>query len=634
MLKFIPDYPDSIGVIGIINEIRIIAAVLPAIFISSQITPAIASFLPVLISTDLPSTSTQLAQAKSLDMIQAGLSFVLAIVIFITLWFLTKNLQSRLNPRFNRGNRDQTPKLQQPQVKNHPITSFVLLAIFLILIFNPNYLHGRFDQVEEGFWLAWMQGLLGGQTLYRDIASYHPPLIPWLLYGFEKIFGASLFNQRLFFQILAMLGSVFFFLFSQKTIKNSILRLAVLVLFAIFTQSTVIVRNNVEIRLGIALLSLTLFSSSFKNIKWLFLSGAAAALAVFTSIEIGLAVWATLSLTLLLALLKNGFCEFRRLLFFQGGFASTGALFILYLASAGSLGNFLDQQISYAQNLSGGYLNTTIYAGLGTDKWLYLPILAILIAAFLKAAQQFIQSKTITPDSQILTSLVIFSIFTLRIFLGRSDYPHLLFVLPVAILLFLMMTEAALIKISAGKNGVGWVVAVAVILFLANTHFLGDFLQKQPFFLHQTPDSIGVSPDQSRFNRDQIGVGVSLPRIGSSFLPPDQAEQIKNVTAALQKRTSGKEAIFIYPQGQEYYFFADRANATNFYTPLAFFAEKYQKQMLDQLDKNKPNTILYYPQADFFGIKVKSLSVIRNHIENLYRIEEQVGDWEIRQKIN
>lgn len=602
-----------------INEIRIIAAVLPAIFISSAITPTIASFLPVLISTDLPSTSTQLAQAKSLEMVQAGLSFVLAIIIFTTLWFLTKNLQSRLN-------RDQTPKLQLPEVKKHPVTSFVLLAIFLILIFNPNYLHGRFDQVEESFWAAWTQGLFGGHTLYKDIASYHPPLIPWLLYGFEKIFGASLFNQRLFFQILAILGSVFFFLFSQKTIKNLSSRLAVLILFVIFVQSSITVRNNAEIRLGMALLSLTFFYLSFKNIKWLYLSGATAALALFTSIEIGLAVWVTLSITLLLAILKNSRPETKRLIVFQSGFVLICALFSLYLALSGSLGNFLDQQVSYAQNLSGGYLNTTIYAGLGTDKWLYAPMLAILIAAFLKAAKQFIQSKTITKDSQILTSLVIFSIFTLRIFLGRSDYPHLLFVLPVAILLFFMMAEAAISKISAGKNEAGWAVVAVVVLLLANTHFLGDFLQKQPFFLHLTPSDL-VSPDL-------IGVSVNLPRIGGSFLPPDQAEQIKNVTGAIQKRTSGKEAIFIYPQGQEYYFFADRANATNFYTPWAFFAEKYQKQMLEQLDKNKPNIILYYPQADFFGIKVKSLSAIRNHIENLYLPEEKVGDWEIRRKIN
>jgi hypothetical protein len=78
--------------------------------------------------------------------------------------------------------------------------------ILFIFLYNPTFYMGSFDTVEEGFWAGWLQRMLQGLAMYRDFAIYHPPLLPGGLYIFSKIFGASLYNMRLYFNLLQIVG--------------------------------------------------------------------------------------------------------------------------------------------------------------------------------------------------------------------------------------------------------------------------------------------------------------------------------------------------------------------------------------------------------------------------------------------
>ena len=89
--------------------------------------------------------------------------------------------------------------------KLYPIT------ILFIFLYNPTFYIGSFDSIEEGFWAGWRQRSLNGQTIYRDFAAYHPPILLWGLSLFSKIFGESLHNLRLYFHLLQVIGLVILF---------------------------------------------------------------------------------------------------------------------------------------------------------------------------------------------------------------------------------------------------------------------------------------------------------------------------------------------------------------------------------------------------------------------------------------
>jgi len=79
------------------------------------------------------------------------------------------------------------------------------LALFFMISYDPLFYFGNLDSVEEGFWLAWLQRLISGQTLYKDVAVYHPPGIIWGLGFFVKIFALHAL-QKVFQRIVFSAG--------------------------------------------------------------------------------------------------------------------------------------------------------------------------------------------------------------------------------------------------------------------------------------------------------------------------------------------------------------------------------------------------------------------------------------------
>ncbi len=163
------------------------------------------------------------------------------------------------------------------------------LLILFIFLYNPIFYLNTFDSIEEGFWAGWLQRLLSGQFIYKDFAAYHPPALAWGLYFFTKIFGASLFNLRLYFHLLQILGIVIIYLALNKVTKSKIIQIGILALIVAYGSS--LVRNNIEIRVGSAIVPLLFvyWHNLNKRKLFLFIAGAMACLAFFVSLETGAA---------------------------------------------------------------------------------------------------------------------------------------------------------------------------------------------------------------------------------------------------------------------------------------------------------------------------------------------------------
>ena len=271
--------------------------------------------------------------------------------------------------------------------QNLKISSKLYPIIFIALLtYNPLYYLGNFDSVEEGFWLGWLQNMLSGKVLYKDIAAYHPPIIPWLIFLVNSALGASIKNTRLLFHLLEIAGFGIIFLLINKLITKKIYK--ALTMLIVFSLPLEYVKNNVTIRLAVGL-------AAIYTARYSVFSGILSALAFFVSLEVGIAV--IISLTI-----SNCLISFKRLRRYLSGVFIGFSPIVLYLALKGALLPFIEQASFYAKAFSEGYFNTPldrairtsllhwhlIWQNFATPAWMVefarMIILAALMVVFLK----------------------------------------------------------------------------------------------------------------------------------------------------------------------------------------------------------------------------------------------------------
>lgn len=522
-------------------------------------------------------------------------------------------------------------KFKPRMLHKNPVILFLnpVLIIFLIA-FNPAFNIGNFDSVEEGFWLAWIQRLMNGEVLYRDVAVYHSPLIPWGMYIFSKINGFNLYSERLFLHLLQVLGVIFYFFFARKIIKNTFF--AILASFVFLAVTSTLVRNNIEIRLGLSLLSLYLFFAYFRSKKWWFLfsSGIAVAVSLMTSLESGLAVLITLIIGL------NIFSEtkflslprFKENLYLISGAVLTLSLFAGYLISTGSLAAFFEQTIFYARAFSLGYFNSAMersvthsyfhfdvfdeYLDSVTIFWEFtkLTFFGFLIFGIYKLiSRQKISSETV----QVLIT-AFFGLILTRATLGRSDWYHLLFVSGVALLLVFYVLS----KLFEKQKILTFCIVLFITLVVARPNINNAFLNST-FFKFQSYGKVFGDYKSYNFYR---GEGVL---IGMEIDTQPMFDLVEYITLNSNK----EEKIFVFPWNPEIYFYTDRTGATRFDTPYAFFSENYQNQMIGELKKNRPKFIILNANMNFGGLTTGALSRVNEFIGTSYKRDRIFGPYDL-----
>ncbi|MGB6839231.1 MAG: hypothetical protein WBE27_03125, partial [Microgenomates group bacterium] len=235
------------------------------------------------------------------------------------------------------------------------------IAIIFIVFYNPLFYIGNLDSIEEGFWLSWLQRLINKQTIYKDFFAYHPPLIIWFIYIFTSLTQYSIYYFRLFIHLLQILGLVIFYFALDSLLKRRINKVIALLIIASLTTTT-LVRNNAEIRVAVGILPIIFFYKAQVNPRLYLISGILSALAVFISVDTGIAA---------LLAISAGIILFDRKLetikkFIIGVFI--GSLPVLvFLAYTNSLSNLLSQITFYANAFSQGYFNIPLERSIQTS---------------------------------------------------------------------------------------------------------------------------------------------------------------------------------------------------------------------------------------------------------------------------
>ncbi len=510
---------------------------------------------------------------------------------------------------------------------------FVYPALLVTLIaYNPGFFIGKVDSVEEGFFLSWIERLNYGQVLYKDVAVYHTPLIVWGMYLFSKILGFTIYNERLFLHLLQISGFVVYLFFVKKFIKNPV-NIALTLLAFIALASTSIVRNNVEIRLGIGLLGLLFLFNFLSSSKkyWLMLAGAGAGIGLLTSPEVGISVLVTTIVFLNIFTKPASFGKDRLTLnlFYLGGLATILVPFMLYLIITNSLNPFFDQILFYADAFSKGYFNSPIertvvldffhwhilnqYVSSNAFLWEFAKL--IVFGSLIYLASKFLVNRSgfSDRDRNLLISLL-FGLILFRGALGRSDFYHLLFILPLVVVFLMFFLE----KLQSVNKAIYLTLVVVLLFYALRPQINAVFLEDQ-LFKYQT------------YGNPKGGYGAfTFPRGKGILTPaPEEVIPLNSLAKDIQTQTSLSDFIFAYPWMPELYFYTQRKNATSFDTPYAFFGEKYQRQMIEELRRNRPKFIIYNPDMRFGGMSPDSLKLVDKYIKENYTFFSSQGQNQI-----
>jgi hypothetical protein len=496
-----------------------------------------------------------------------------------------------------------------------------------VVFYNPLFYIGNLDSIEEGFWLSWLQRLINKQTIYKDFLAYHPPLVTWFMYIFTSLTQYSVYYFRLYMHLLQVSGLIIFYFALDSLLKKRINKIIALLIIASLTTTT-LVRNNAEIRVAAGILPIILFYKAQMNPRLYLISGILSALAVFISVDTGIAALLAISAGIILFDRKVETVKK-----FIIGF-SIGSLPILaFLVYTNSLSGLLSQISFYANAFSQGYFNIPLeryfqtsffrwhlfYEYLSTNAWLWELSRMVIAASIVYLIAKIIEnikrkklnlSNLMNRDKYFLT-LSFYGALLFRSALGRSDYHHLLFVLIVVIFLLFYFIE----KFSNFRENI---LLISILVLLIFTNQLNAKLISKTIFKFNTYGQVIDIYQELNLERAQILIGMDANK-----------EELVQVVNYVQENVEKNERFFAFPWSPELYFLSDRNNATSFDTPYAFFSTKYQEQMVKEIKNNKPKIIIYDTGANFGNLTNESLSIVNEYIINNYTQVNQIHSYRI-----
>lgn len=549
--------------------------------------------------------------------------------------------------------------------------------IIFIFTWDPNFGHGHIVGPDEGQHLAWINEILHGKTVYKDIYIFYGPLLEFLSIIFMKIFGISLWSLRLFYQISNMLILIIGFLILKLILRTrTFLYIGLWALLSTKVNGFWMPRwGGPRLVLGLIAVWLILWYLK-KERKWsLFLGGVFTGLALFTSQEIGIMI---LFSTILFLFFSNLYITKKleikslvRIIFlYLSGFLIAAGPIVLYLLIKGAFFDYINicfidlpfkypkhfvepeftkllfisffsnLKIPFAYNLNYFLyylLSLLIYAiGLGYIIWNFafhkmtrqrLTLLFVLlfgIPLYLSAFRQIIGEQIALYSLPIVAT----AMFLLeRLFLLSKDN------------LAIQRKNFNLKKLVIAIFCLILIQDVCLVLLIKSTpyRYLKDIISSY-LTLNKDPEDrfyrftyTPMTAEEKYARLDGDWKALDLERARGVMIPKKQAEAISGAVDFIKKNTSSDEEIFVFPHEGEYYFFTDRPSITRF-TPTIYASidKKYQEKVVNDLKTKKPRYCIYirdaYVFTDYNKIpNEKRLDLIFNYLNNNYYIKKQYG---------
>jgi hypothetical protein len=469
---------------------------------------------------------------------------------------------------------------------------------------------------EEGEILAWVDTVLRGGVLYRDVYCLYGPLAKLPVVLIFKWLGPSVLVWRLWATILIVISHMLIYWTLRCVMRTRIGPFCGAILAGIlFLPSNPGAWALSRVALGLAVLAFLNLFLQHKYRIWLFLTGVFLAISLFYSQEVGLVV----SLVVIATLFISGWIrnvswgQFTfELCLLLSGFSIIAVPILCYFAWFGAIRDMVANLFIYPRIVVLGF-GSLPYRSLWkairlfiqqpllyrtyllSTIWFYISPAIYVVTAFVLALR-FIRGP-VTERLLGLTGILIFGLILFRSSLARSDLAHILFASPPALILLVCLMEVAvLILVGRGihlgnRASAGVFVLVGALVFLS-------FWPILRINLAGVTAQIRLTMTGQLWRQHKPGfVALDLPRAGGIKVPVQLAVNIRDTVQYVQANTTSEEALWPFPNEALFNFLADRPLASPFALGLFAITRKQRLDMVAALEHSKPKYAIYYADA-------------------------------------
>jgi hypothetical protein len=460
---------------------------------------------------------------------------------------------------------------------------------------------------EEGEMLAWVDTVLRGGALSRDIFCLYGPLSTWSVAALFSLFQPSLGLWRYWIFALNPPALIAAYLLLRGTTRTKFAAGGGAVAFALICAPAIPAMSWSLARVGLGLAAIAALSRALNRNKtgWRICTGALIGTAFLYSQEIGIACGLAVAVVLIFQPSERAITLWWTAL----GLALILIPAALYLAATNSLGATVENLFLFPRIRMLGFAAFPFPRfALNAES-----LRAYFVPAVLAGSAFFTATKLLRGfrDARVFTELAlfIFGTFLFTAALSRPDDVHLSFVVPPALMLLAGLLETACFELRI-RNVRAAAIAGLAIGALALTAWTS--------MAERTLRSL-IEPPSGR--------ALALSRGGSALLPDEFAHDLEELTRAIQSRTAPNEPFWVFPNEALLYFLADRPQPTHF--PLAIFAvtRKQREQLIADLERTRPRWAIIYldaPTSDGIPYNIALPEVVA-YLNANYEIESDIG---------
>jgi hypothetical protein len=473
-----------------------------------------------------------------------------------------------------------------------------IVIIFLLLVF----FHFRgVTYYDEGYILNAALRVAHGQIPYKDFDMVYTPFSFVYTSVFLKLFGESLFAERLGAFVISLFSLFAIYLLLKLITKNGWLILASLLFFVSWGPTHINFAWPVMFAICFLLYALYFYLLGINQIskRYFFFSGVMTVLVFLSKQNFGTGVFLVFVISFFFLQLNN---KKKLLLYYILGTAFVSGLYLLILASTGSLSPFIQNVYLYTLKrviLDKGLDTPFLYEGSYIAKYVkllfYISPLIISLIAFL---------VLFNKHKKLLFIPLAIAVFYLLGVRPTTDYVH---VSPLIAISFLPLTFLIIYT----KKGYVKNISLAVLLFLTGVGFYTAYFKG--YYQWEAP--IKDYTYLSKNPRMQI------------FL----TERMSTDADALQKyvdsRTKKEEYIFVNYYSPLVYFITNRDNPTPYdLININQLPSSYQYQIIQILKQKKVKLVmLHYINKD-------ENSIVSNYIRKNYHYTKTIAGFIIFEK--
>jgi hypothetical protein len=498
-----------------------------------------------------------------------------------------------------------TPRATRLEVAIAALLTFGLFARFWnghAASFGPWTVLG-----EEGEMLAWVDTVLRGGALSRDVFCLYGPLSTWPVAALFSVFEPSLGLWRHWIFALNAPALIATYLLLRGTTRTKLAAGAGATAIALLCAPAIPAMSWSLARVGFGLAALAALTRALERgtTAWRIGTGALLGAALLYSQEVGIACALATVATLLLRPAERTI----GILWTALGAALVLVPATVYLAATNALGATLENLFLFPRIRILGFAALPfppLAPNAESLRAYFVP--AVLAVSAFSTATKLLRGLR---DARVLTEVALF-VFGALLFsaaLSRPDETHFAFTAPPALVLLTGLFEDACFALRSRSHRIA---ATAGLALGAAALAPWSSVAQETFLSLIEPPS---------------GRVLALPRGGSALVPDEGARDLEEITRAIQSRTAPNEPFWVFPNEALLYFLADRPQPTHF--PHALFAvtREQRQQLVAELERARPRwAVVYRDAAVVDGIPYSvALPEVVAYLDATYELEDNFG---------